>query len=378
MANGTSGERAAASAADRETRHILGGFISAGGVCVLIMSMDAVKRTWFVDVAPPFPIFGMIFPLLAAAAGLFWVVNPVGWPPPSAPVWTWLSHLLKTDAAAEQNAAVWKTCARVAVAGVVLAALIIGALEIGALLQASDRPPVFDQYILSLPPVEATAPQGAAGSSPNDGKPPPHAQPGATLIWAAQRNFPALPSGVLPASLGGVLIVLFGIVFPRLVVSTTKSVMTSAFKIVSPVASLALVGLGAAQQSVAADAAFNEHQVMAGKNPIPLGGTFLMSKSAYPFTQSSTVNLLDYNTASAEAIKLLSKQLQNLDLKIDGDHKQYNAELTSNLSQLSTRISGLALDMRSNDWARIDFGNIDLVKQSIAQIVSNMNSEMQT
>ena len=197
----------------RSTRLILAAFICAVGFTFLVISVSALKPNWF---GPPLaPTSPFVILILFALSICIWFYAENRRPQPRLNGTATTIRAVKAVLYLEAGA---------------LAA--IGAFGLYLMRHQSISTPIYDQYALAF----------GDEASPND--------PVKTvLFWWAKRDQDGAPAGALPMFLGSLLAVGFGVWFPKIALAASEGSLGAVEKFVAPLLSLALVGIGASQQS---------------------------------------------------------------------------------------------------------------------------------
>lgn len=347
-----------------ETQRIVGGLIAAGGIGLIVLAIASLQSARDVEISGPSPYWSIV-PAALAIAILFYVVNPLT-TEREAP--TWLARVARF--------------VRVLGTGIAVALIILAAALFAGLAAAPSTPAQFDRFVMQLPSlpadVQAPAIQGEPPANPADTgatatatASAPAAQP-SFLMWSVKRERPKPPSGVLPTFLGAILIIGFGIWFPHLGLARAKFSADMVGKLVAPLLSLGLVGVGASQHAQAeriqADSKLTD-QGLPAYITLPANERAIIRERIY---------LPDPQRVSPETIEQLRGKIVDLQQQIDllslpkaPTQPRDTLELAE-LKSLNRQLSTIQVAMtRGTKPAALTQANID----SIATAVANLNGQ---
>ena len=347
---------------------VIGGMISAIGVGVLVMAAANLHNKWFEDWPAPGWATICMLTLLPAVALFFMAVNPeldgvlllrrrqddAEWaafkadPKPSGPFRP--SRLLEAS---------WGRRRLFSGLGAVYA-VIVGVGLIGWTDAANHRPPRVQQFAIALPApdirpacpedgpcrlfkavlekasethvapdkavIETATQDAARAKASEDAR---AAVPPAVLTWWVEdKRSDKAPAGVLPLALGGLFLTVLGFWFPHVGLAKFSEASGFTSKLVAPLLSLALVGLGVGQQAEASRIAGDEKLAERG-----LPATINVPRDQKPV--QVTTYLPPDSKPSPEALKDIAKSLDSLSEQIKSDRRDQLVEIKNNTSAIS-------------------------------------------
>ncbi|WP_296597257.1 hypothetical protein [Phenylobacterium sp.] len=341
-------------AQDRHTWRIMGGFITAVGVGVVAIAIATLREKWRpesgVDALYLQPYI-LLAPAAVAAIAIFQALNPVVDDPPPQPPRLPIPRNLRATERHALEAQRWTEeqqerqarqrredeahrKARMTYLPWAFGALVATAILLFLLAAAARRTPNYELFALTLPtaaPAVASAPpqivrvdrtatskedyasgETRASTTEVTQQLSAHAPTRqAVMMWWVRKQPPALPSGLLPMTLGGIFLCLFGAYFPRINITAANSSVGFLEKAVAPALSLALVGVGATQQVQAArskqdaDLAAKGLPAVVSLSPRQLG-------LRETLTRESEARVLERESLSPEAITRLENSITEL------------------------------------------------------------------
>lgn len=263
----------------RGVRNILAAFITAVGFAFLVIAVNALRPDWF---EAPWRIYSPFFSLTCFGLGViawFCAVNP-----PAA-----------LRAPGEHHALLRPS--RVLL-GLAALSVVLGCVGLYAMCARTNATAPYDQYALSL--------------APPDGDPKVQRS---VLFWWVKRDQSAVPAGALPMFLGSLLAVGFGVWFPKIGLASSSGALGAAEKYVAPLLSLALVGIGANQQSDAVRANMDKILIQEGR---PAGVRQNVDASTTNAVFDQRRYAMDASQMSDAALAQLQQRVTDLGLRIDG------------------------------------------------------------
>jgi hypothetical protein len=352
-----------AAPADDGTRWLMGMFISAVGVGVLVLVLAILQSRWFGDKAAPFSPFLVVVPVVIAAVAFFWIVNrddnirpaAVGSSGPGS------GKDIEADEPRRSvriaTSAPYGTMLAIAVCAVFLSAAALLVLNF-----AAQTSPTFDRFALSLPVVNS--PLGNSSDAQQSTAP---SVPDAVLVWWVKRGHDALPAGTLPTALGGLFIVAFGIWFPRITLPTASGGMTISEKLIAPVLGIALVGIGASQQ---ADAAKADQDVALARQGLPAIVRLSPEQRQLNTTMSnetSNVYVVGRDTISPEALAYLKDETQKVTGDLDSEDTAVG-KMKGTLSAIDTDLTAISVDLSHRVQSPVTADDVAAVKSRLSSL----------
>jgi len=396
-----------------ESRTIIGAFIAAAGVCVM---------SWVViDICGRWPIEGLVLRpwaivlLLAFAAGAAFagmnIFRPSVQPaPPKAPpddpqAAPWnpnrtlirkptvksederLAEEAKAKAEAEaKSKAEEKTKAEAALkrrrrveafAACGLALAIAAGLFLTIALQAGDRA-AFERFALKLDlPArvadQATLPGGQASTGQDPAK---AASPAveATLVWWAPRKS-ELSNGLLPTFLGGLFICALGVCFSRIGLTAASGGLGLGEKLLAPMVSLGLLGIGATQQI---EAAKMEKDAQLAERGLP--AVISLSKEVRHERYASELErnqlyVFEREKLSPEGAALLEEKLRALQAQVahdQADSVRLHGLTTQAMGAIGIELESIRNDLRNPGTRRVGVklspDDLDVMRDTVASV----------
>lgn len=208
------------------------------------------------------------------------------------------------------------------------------ALAFAPLATPASVKPVYDQFAIALPYDEA-APEAATAPAPAEA-----ARPGRTtqIVWWVARDQPKVPAGALPMLLGGLLIVAFGVTYSGIAQPEAKMALGNAEKLIGSLASIALVALGLGQSADAAKTDTNARMARQGLPPVNLTRT----------ERESRQYLIAKDLLNPESRSLINASLTELYRQAANQQASQTA-LQGSLAQLSSDLTRVATALNNPD-----------------------------
>lgn len=313
---------------DDETRRVVGGLLAAGGVGLLVLTIFSLRDKWPHSVESILP-FAALIPVSLSIVILFHLINPRSPGSWTSDLAAWFSRIARS---------IWVLIA--------VALVLVGAATFWVATDRSDEPKVFDSFVMQLPAEVAKADADATSQANGDTVKAPKAvgmlsDPG-FIMWTAERKGHEPPTGALPTFLGAVLIIAFGLWFPHIRTEQAETAWPQITKLVAPIMSLGLLGVGVSQSNTAEKIKADEKLTKQG----------LPSYISVPVAQRNTVReriyervyLQDPATISPEALADLRMKLATLQTLVEKDAA----------AQVADRDADKTLTLLTEKLAKID------------------------
>jgi hypothetical protein len=212
------------------------------------------------------------------------------------------------------------------------AIFVTGLLLFLLLIVVNGRPTPKDTFALEIPALPSSSTTPASTNPATD----------SLMVWSVDRPASTVPAGALPLFLGALMIVAFGLWYPRLEFSAdAKGGLGITEKLVAPILSLSLVALGVGQQADAAHTDADVKLTRAGLPPV------IRSDAGLSFYLQDRAKL---NQASVDElsknIETLGKNLATSPAKVLDNGAPANNLSPTDLDNLVKALNGVKLSLK--------------------------------